>query len=155
MILFFISGCSDKKYIHEPLKNELLAYTSKAEIIKENDRILILGVYLNPITSEYDKERFVLAIYPKDSELKTNSFALNGSKSQILVKSIEYNDELLNKVSFKMPWGAYYEVVSPAISSDTLTLTFEIRDLNAVALKFQKVSKSMYWNGGVANRWCN
>ena len=61
--VFFLSfilalvGCADKKYIHEPLKNELLAYTSKSEIIDAKTNILIVATYLNPIYSELIDEQ--------------------------------------------------------------------------------------------------
>lgn len=150
--LIFTSGCSDKNYIHEPLKNELLAYTSKSEIINKDERILVLGTYLSPTTNDIVNERFIVSIYPKDSVVNIDSFALNGSKNGVKVKIIEDKDELLNLVSFQMPWGAYYEMVSPSISGDTLNITFEIYPSKLVSLRFQKVSKSMYWNGATSNK---
>ena len=52
IFILMIFGCADQKVIvHEPLKNELLAYTSKSEIIDGTDRTLIVGTYLNPINA--------------------------------------------------------------------------------------------------------
>ena len=48
--ILMIFGCAGEKVIvHEPLKNELLAYTSKSEIIDGTERTLIVATYLNPI----------------------------------------------------------------------------------------------------------
>lgn len=44
IFILMIFGCADQKVIvHEPLKNELLAYTSKSEIIEGTDRTLIIA----------------------------------------------------------------------------------------------------------------
>ncbi|WXG60725.1 hypothetical protein VB002_03985 [Campylobacter concisus] len=58
IFILMIFGCADQKVIvHEPLKNELLAYTSKSEIIDGTDRTLIIATYLNPIyNSKFRRE---------------------------------------------------------------------------------------------------
>ena len=92
--VFFLSfilalvGCADKKYIHEPLKNELLAYTSKSEIIDKKTNILIVATYLNPIYSELideqKREKFVVAVHPKEVKILEESFAANGLQPQTI-----------------------------------------------------------------------
>ncbi|MFL1706359.1 hypothetical protein ACHJH3_05085 [Campylobacter sp. MOP7] len=143
-------GCSNKIVIHEPLKNELLAYTSKSEIIQKNLKILVLGTYLNPVHSELIKEnkdeKFIIAIHPKDADVNLKSFSLNNDISGIKTRILDENDELLKLITFQMPWGKYIEVSAPEKSLDRLNLSFEIYPSNQVSLEFQKVSKSMYWN---------
>ena len=53
--LFFLS-CSQKEQIHDPLKNEFMAYTQKFESVKENDRYLGIATYLNPVMPEIRNE---------------------------------------------------------------------------------------------------
>ena len=160
--VFFLSfilalvGCADKKYIHEPLKNELLAYTSKSEIIDAKTNILIVATYLNPIYSELvgeqKREIFVVAVHPKEAKILEDSFSANGSQRGIMVRRLTANDPLLEKVSFEVPWAQYFEVSTPEIKSDKINLTFEIYPSKKASLSFQKVSKSMYWNGEALGR---
>ena len=155
--VFFLSfilalvGCADKKYIHEPLKNELLAYTSKSEIIDKKTNILIVATYLNPIYSELideqKREKFVVAVHPKEVKILEESFAANDLQQGIMVRRLAANDPLLQKVSFEVPWAQYFEVSTPEVKSDKINLTFEIYPSKKASLSFQKVSKSMYWNG--------
>lgn len=148
VVAFF--GCSSKVVVHEPLKNELLAYTSKSEIIQKDLKILVLGTYLNPVHSELIKEskdeKFIIAVYPKDSEVNFKSFSVNNDISGIKTRVLDENDELLKLITFQMPWGKYIEVSAPEKISDKLNLSFEIYPSKQVSLEFQKVSKSMYWN---------
>ena len=53
---FFLFSCSKKEQIHEPLKNEFMAYTQKFESVKENDRYLAIATYLNPVMPEIRNE---------------------------------------------------------------------------------------------------
>ncbi|MDO5046877.1 MAG: hypothetical protein Q4D84_09285 [Campylobacter sp.] len=143
-------GCSGKIVVHEPLKNELLAYTSKAEVIEKELKILVLGTYLNPVHSDVIKdskdEKFIIAVHPKDSEINFKSFSLNNDISGIKTRILDENDELLKLITFQIPWGKYIEVSAPEKFSDRLNLSFEIHPSKQVSLEFQKVSKSMYWN---------
>ena len=151
-----LAGCADKKYIHEPLKNELLAYTSKSEIIDAKTNILIVATYLNPIYSELideqKREKFVVAVHPKEAKILDESFSANGSQRGIMVRRLTANDPLLEKVSFEVPWAQYFEVSTPEIKSDRININFEIYPSKQVSLSFQKVSKSMYWNGEALGR---
>ena len=160
--VFFLSfilalvGCADKKYIHEPLKNELLAYTSKSEIIDADTNILIVATYLNPIYSELideqKREKIVVAVHPKEVKILEESFTANGSQRGIMVRRLAANDPLLQKVSFEVPWAQYFEVSTPEVSNDKINLDFEIYPSKKASLSFQKVSKSMYWNGEALGR---
>ncbi|WP_169763506.1 hypothetical protein [Campylobacter mucosalis] len=147
-ILVFFVGCASKEVIHEPIKNEALAYTSKAEIIKDSDRVLVIATYLNPISKEKigeDTERFLLAINPKESDIVQQSITVNDDKN-VMIREISDSDELMEFASFKLPWARYYEISTPKKEAKTLKLTFEIYQLGQVALEFVKVSKSLYWN---------
>ncbi|MBE2984716.1 hypothetical protein CCAL9344_02985 [Campylobacter sp. RM9344] len=150
LALFFI-GCYDKKIVvHEPLKNELLAYTSKAEIIDEQNHILIIATYLNPIyqskISINNEEKFLVAVSPKENAINLTSIKVNNDANTIVARELEPSDELLELTGFNMPWAGYYEISSPTKDSDNLKLTFEIYPSNQVELDFRKVSKSLYWN---------
>lgn len=146
---FFLTACSNKNFLHEPIKNELLAYTKKAEIINSKERILAVATYLNPIypdlVSENLEEHFIVAIYPKESEINAGSFAVNNSSQNIILRELQEGDKLLEKVAFRVPWGKYYEVVSPQKNTDVIRLNFEIYPSARIELAFQKVSVSMYW----------
>ncbi|QCD52956.1 hypothetical protein [Campylobacter sp. RM16192] len=149
-VVFLFLGCANKAIVHDPLKNELLAYTSKFEIVEKNDKFLALGTYLNPIHSDIitkDKdERFIIAIHPKESKISLSSFSVNGSKDEVRARILAKDDPLLKLVTFNMPWGEYIEVVSPQKISDTLKVEFEIYPSKKALLEFRKVSKSMYWS---------
>ncbi|PPB69031.1 hypothetical protein CDQ77_06510 [Campylobacter hyointestinalis subsp. hyointestinalis] len=152
----FIIGCTPKKvYVHDPLKNELLAYTQKFEDV--NDKFLVIATYLNPIHQDIleDKqnEYFILSIYPKESVIDYRSFKVNNDSNATKIKVLANDDPLLKLTTFKMPWGKYLKVSAPQIDSDTLNLTFDmIIDLNGtsrslqVSLNFRKIAKSLYWN---------
>ena len=151
-----LAGCADKKYIHNPLKNELLAYTSKAEVIDKDTQILAVATYLNPIYKELNdeqkREKIILAVHPKEAKLISESLVVNGVQSGVSIRRLEADDELLEKVSFPVPWAQYFEITAPEILSDRLTLTFEIYPSKKAFLSFQKVSKSMYWNEETLNK---
>ena len=154
-ILFFvfilmIFGCAGEKVIvHEPLKNELLAYTSKSEIIDGTDRTLIVATYLNPIyNSDLDasKEHFLVAINPKEHANELNNIKVNNDSNATNARLLDENDEMLKFAGFSMPWSVYYEVTAPSKQSDDLVLSFEIYQSRPVLLNFRKVAKSLYWN---------
>ena len=150
VFILMIFGCAGEKVIvHEPLKNELLAYTSKSEIIDGTDRTLIVATYLNPIyNSDLDasKEHFLVAINPKEHASELNNIKVNNDSNATNARLLDENDEMLKFAGFSMPWSVYYEVTAPSKQSDDLTLSFEIYQSRPVLLNFRKVAKSLYWN---------
>ena len=81
------------------------------------------------------------------AKILDESFTANDSQRGILVRRLAADDPLLQKVSFEVPWAQYFEVSTPEISNDKINLDFEIYPSKKASLSFQKVSKSMYWNG--------
>ena len=150
VFILMIFGCAGEKVIvHEPLKNELLAYTSKSEIIDGTDRTLIVATYLNPIyNSDLDasKEHFLLAINPKEHASELNNIKVNNDSNATNARMLDENDKMLKFAGFSMPWALYYEVTAPSKQSNDLTLSFEIYQSKPVLLNFRKVAKSLYWN---------
>lgn len=150
VFILMIFGCAGEKVIvHEPLKNELLAYTSKSEIIDGTDRTLIVATYLNPIyNSDLDasKEHFLVAINPKEHASELNNIKVNNDSNATNARLLDENDEMLKFAGFSMPWALYYEVTAPSKQSDDLALSFEIYQSKPVLLNFRKVAKSLYWN---------
>ena len=150
VFILMIFGCAGEKVIvHEPLKNELLAYTSKSEIIDGTDRTLIVATYLNPIyNSDLDasKEHFLVAINPKEHASELNNIKVNNDSNATNARLLDENDEMLKFAGFSMPWSVYYEVTAPSKQSDDLALSFEIYQSKPVLLNFRKVAKSLYWN---------
>ncbi|WP_082858153.1 hypothetical protein [Campylobacter iguaniorum] len=152
-------GCSQKKvYVHDPLKNELLAYTQKFE--DTNDKFLVVGTYLNPIhqdiITQNNEENFILSIYPKDTKIDFTSFKINDDNNETKISVLSDDDPLLKLTTFKMPWGMYLKISAPQKQSDTLKLSFERLDETShhlqVSLSFQKIAKSLYWNSKSPNK---
>ena len=150
VFILMIFGCAGEKVIvHEPLKNELLAYTSKSEIIDGTDRTLIVATYLNPIYNsnlDASKEHFLVAINPKEHASELNNIKVNNDSNGTNARLLDENDEMLKFAGFSMPWALYYEVTAPSKQSDDLALSFEIYQSKPVLLNFRKVAKSLYWN---------
>lgn len=150
VFILMIFGCAGEKVIvHEPLKNELLAYTSKSEIIDGADRTLIIATYLNPIYNsnlDQSKEHFLVAINPKEHASELNNIKVNNDSNATNARLLDENDKMLKFAGFSMPWSVYYEVTAPSKQSDDLTLSFEIYQSRPVLLNFRKVAKSLYWN---------
>ncbi|WP_149719066.1 hypothetical protein [Campylobacter concisus] len=150
VFILMIFGCAGEKVIvHEPLKNELLAYTSKSEIIDGTDRTLTVATYLNPIyNSDLDasKEHFLVAINPKEHANELKNIKVNNDSNATNARLLDENDKMLKFAGFSMPWALYYEVTAPSKQSDDLTLSFEIYQSRPVLLNFRKVAKSLYWN---------
>lgn len=150
VFILMIFGCAGEKVIvHEPLKNELLAYTSKSEIIDGADRTLIIATYLNPIYNsnlDQSKEHFLVAINPKEYASELNNIKVNNDSNATNARLLDENDKMLKFAGFSMPWALYYEVTAPSKQSDDLTLSFEIYQSKPVLLNFRKVAKSLYWN---------
>ena len=150
VLILMIFGCAEHKVIvHEPLKNELLAYTSKSEIIDGANRTLIIATYLNPIYNsnlDQSKEHFLVAINPKEHASELNNIKVNNDSNATNTRLLDENVEMLKFAGFSMPWSVYYEVTAPSKQSDDLTLSFEIYQSRPVLLNFRKVAKSLYWN---------
>ncbi|WP_103644634.1 hypothetical protein [Campylobacter concisus] len=150
VFILMIFGCAGEKVIvHEPLKNELLAYTSKSEIIDGTDRTLIVATYLNPIYNsnlDASKEHFLVAINPKEHASELNNIKVNNDSNATNARLLDENNEMLKFAGFSMPWAVYYEVTAPSKQSDDLALSFEIYQSKQVLLNFRKVAKSLYWN---------
>ena len=150
VFILMIFGCAGEKVIvHEPLKNELLAYTSKSEIIDGTDRTLIVATYLNPIYNsnlDASKEHFLVAINPKEHASELNNIKVNNDSNATNARLLDENDKMLKFAGFSMPWAVYYEVTAPSKQSDDLALSFEIYQSKQVLLNFRKVAKSLYWN---------
>lgn len=145
VILVFFVGCSSKEIIHEPIKNEILAYTQKAEIISQNERALIVATYTNPIQKS-DDENFIISINPADFKILNAS--VNGDFG-VKFSEISNNDERLNKAGFNLPWARHYELIAPTKDSKKLVLVLKISQNDSpheVRLEFAKVAKSLYWN---------
>lgn len=147
--LFFLS-CADKKtYVHNPQKNELLAFTQKYEYIKSNEnRFVVVGTYLNPILFKNEfsapSENFILLLYPDSLLFDEESVKINGKDEDIQIKELQEDDELVKDLPINVPWGKYYLITSPAQKADKLTLSCLISD-QQIKLTFVKVSASMYW----------
>ena len=139
-------GCSNKEYVHDPLKNELLAYTQKFEAIRGNaDRYLAVASYLNPVLADASGETFLLSSYPQDENIKFNTLKVNGD-SNLSVREVKEGDKILEITNINLPWSNHYELISPVKEADYLTITYETEKNTQVSLKFLKISKSMYWN---------
>lgn len=146
----FILSCSKKEQIHDPLKNEFMAYTQKFESVKENDRYLGVATYLNPvmpeIRNENEDEFFLLSVYPKEITFDKSSLKVNGSDTNITITELSGDDPLMQSVAFNLPWSKTYKITSPKVGNDNIVLSYHTsNDLNA-KFSFRKVSKSMYWN---------
>lgn len=143
-------SCSKKEQIHEPLKNEFMAYTQKFESVKENDRYLAIATYLNPvmpeIRNENEDEFFLLSAYPKEIEFDKSSLKINGSNKNVVITELDKDDPLLEKVVFNIPWSRIYKITAPKSGADYLSISYRTdNDLDA-KFTFRKISKSMYWN---------
>lgn len=149
--LMLLSGCADKNTIDEPIKNEILAYTQKSEIIKDKYRALIIATYINPVKKTKDNdESFILSINPKNAEILADSISINSDKN-IKISQIDENDKNLENIGFNLPWSRHYIVRSQKKDSDKLELSLSIKVCETcpseqVYLSFQKVAKSLYWN---------
>lgn len=146
ILALVFAGCSNKEYVHDPLKNELLAYTQKFETIRGNaDRYLAVATYLNPVLANSNGERFLLSSYPQTEGIKFDTLKVN-KDSNLSVKEVKNGDEILNLTNINLPWSNHYEIISPVKNADYLTITYTTQKNTNVTLKFLKVSKSMYWN---------
>lgn len=142
------AGCSDKKFAHEPLKNEFMAYTQKFESVKENDRYLAIASYLNPVFSEFQTENkeefFLLNIYPKDETILPNSLKINGVFAKVEI--LDDNDPLIKKVAFNLPYSSVFKISVAKQNADNLVLSYETSNNLKPKFTFRKISKSLYWN---------
>lgn len=142
------TACSTEKVVHEPLKNEFMAYTQKFESTKAGNRYLAIASYLNPVFNEVRNEKedeiLLLSVYPKDVLIIPGSVKLNGNEADIEI--LDENSALLEKTAFKLPYSANYKITASCENKDDLVLTYKTsNDLNA-NFKFRKISKSLYWN---------
>lgn len=147
---FFLFSCSKKEQIHEPLKNEFMAYTQKFESVKENDRYLAIATYLNPvmpeIRNENEDEFFLLSAYPKEIEFDKSSLKINGSSENVVITELGDDDPLMQKVAFNIPWSRTYKITAPKSGADYLSISYRTTNGLEAKFSFRKVSKSMYWN---------
>ncbi|AQW83271.1 hypothetical protein [Campylobacter pinnipediorum] len=153
MLMIFV-GCSTKQYTKEEIRNEILAYTSKKDIITKDGRALIVGTYVNPMLKNSDKkqtdEKFIISVNPKNLKITKENITINGENIKSINK-LNSDDERLKTLGFSMPWSDYYEIIASNQDSDKLKLLFKFSicencQLEQVGLEFQKVAKSLYWN---------
>lgn len=147
-LTIFLVSCADKKqYVHEPIKNELLAYTEKFEKIRQgSDRYLAVATYLNPILKNSNNEEiFILSSYPKEEGINLKTLKVNNDNN-IIITPLKSDDELLKLTNINLPWSHHYKITAPEKNSDSLKITYDTNRSLKVQLKFQKVSKSMYWS---------
>ncbi|WP_069636827.1 hypothetical protein [Campylobacter pinnipediorum] len=153
MLMIFV-GCSNKQYTKEEIKNEILAYTSKKDIITKDGRALIVGTYINPMLKNSNKkqadEKFIISINPKNIVIDKDNITIN-SKNIKAINKLNSDDESLKTLGFTMPWSDYYEIIASSQDSDKLRLLLKFSicencQLEQVELEFQKVAKSLYWN---------
>ncbi|NLY04404.1 MAG: hypothetical protein GXZ15_06190, partial [Campylobacter sp.] len=130
---------------HEPLKNELLAYTQKFEHIRDNsDRYLAVATYLNPVLKDTQNEIFLLSSYPKDEPILLETLKLNND-ANLSITELEEDDKILELSNINIPWSKHYKIVANFKEADYLTISYSTKKETNVKLKFLKVSKSMYW----------
>ena len=150
LFLIFIAilsaGCWAKSSLHSQanLKNELLAYTQKYD----KDGILLVATYLNPIyqgefVTEFEgSDIFIVSIYP--THISPTSIDINSHPA--LIQKLSPNDKLTSLTSINMPWSNHYKVSLTAQEANILELNISLDNNSTANLKFQKVSRSLYWN---------
>ncbi|CAD7286989.1 hypothetical protein LMG7974_00186 [Campylobacter majalis] len=152
VMLGLFGGCATKTYNHEPIKNEILAYTKKAEIIiNNNERVLIIATYINPISKEKntENENFIISISPESAEI--SSINLNKDLNSTL-SIINENDRILQELGFTLPWAKHYKISAASIKDEkVLNLDIAVKicetcSTHNAQISIQKISKSLYWN---------
>lgn len=147
-LAFLLLACSATKDMSETQKKELLAYTQKFE----DENFLIVATYLNPIYPQNDDETddFILSVYPPNSEIFTQTLKVNDNDENISAFILNDDEPILNKLAFRTHWAKHYKISSQSSPERSLKLEFQAKDENSrlhqVSLKFQKISKSLYWN---------
>lgn len=140
LIPFIFLSCAKENPGHNPLKNELLAYTQKFEKIQESYRFLATGTYLNPVFKDFEgknKEYFILSIYPLEEKLDLSTVRIN-NKLPLSVKEIS-DDEFAKLSPVKIYWAKHYKITASEMDSKTLNLTFKAGKTKA--LKISSLNK--------------
>ena len=144
-LALFLNSCSTNDPRHDPLKNELLAYTQKFESVRAGDRYLGVATYLNPVAPELrnaaEDEVFLLTSYPK--EVQIGAVQLNGVNANVV--PLHDGDPLLQKELFKIAWSSRYKITAPKSDKDELVLSYRTSNDLGATMKFRKISKSLYW----------
>jgi hypothetical protein len=152
MILFFMSGCSQKlnEYAKptDLLHEQALTQTQKIEIkSKTATQAYITVTYLNQIEHElagFDEEvdKFIVSVYipsEQNQKLYENIYFMINGESQSCVTELKNDSELLKLIPAPNPWSKYYYVEAPRKSrSKTITFSFKTFEYESRVLSFSK-----------------
>ncbi|MCV3403016.1 hypothetical protein L8V85_03470 [Campylobacter sp. IFREMER_LSEM_CL2090] len=159
MIIFLtliFTACSNKTQEQSEinLKSQTLMYAQKINFNYKDNRVVALLSYLNPVLDEKSqKEVFVLSFLPNiNIKQEQISILIDGEKTNI--KTLDQNDELF-KYIIKSDYASYYKITLNELVQKPilkLDLCFENQ---CSELKFQKISKSVYYRSEDANKQHN
>ncbi|EAJ5681842.1 hypothetical protein BXA13_05905 [Campylobacter lari] len=159
MIIFLtliFTACSNKtqKQSEIDLKSQTLMYAQKINFNYKDNRVVALLSYLNPVLDEKSqKEVFVLSFLPNiNIKQEQISILIDGEKTNL--KDLDKNDELF-KYIIKSDYASYYKITLDELVQKPilqLDLCFENQ---CFELKFQKISKSVYYRSEDANTQYN
>lgn len=159
MIIFLtliFTACSNKtqKQSEIDLKSQTLMYAQKINFNYKDNRVVALLSYLNPVLDEKSqKEVFALSFLPNiNIKQEQISILIDGEKTNL--KTLDQNDELF-KYIIKSDYASYYKITLDELIQKPilkLDLCFENQ---CFELKFQKISKSVYYRSEDANTQYN
>ncbi|EAI7253178.1 hypothetical protein CK573_05975 [Campylobacter lari] len=159
MIIFLtliFTACSNKtqKQSEIDLKSQTLMYAQKINFNYKDNRVVALLSYLNPVLDEKSQQEvFVLSFLPNiNIKQEQISILIDGEKTNS--KALGQNDELF-KYIIKSDYASYYKITLNELVQKPilkLDLCFENQ---CFELKFQKISKSVYYRSEDANTQYN
>ncbi|EGK8084469.1 hypothetical protein IO401_000704 [Campylobacter lari] len=155
-LTLIFTACSNKtqKQSEIDLKSQTLMYAQKINFNYKDNRVVALLSYLNPVLDEKSqKEVFVLSFLPNiNIKQEQISILIDGEKTNL--KALDKNDELF-KYIIKSDYASYYKITLDELVQKPilqLDLCFENK---CFELKFQKISKSVYYRSEDANTQYN
>ncbi|AJC84613.1 hypothetical protein IMC75_07010 [Campylobacter peloridis] len=151
-LTFIFTACSYKNQEQSiiNLKSQTLMYAQKINFQYKNDKIAAVFSYLNPVLDEKSqKEIFILSFIPNANIAQDQiSILIDGKKT--LLTPLKKDDKLF-KYIIKSDYASYYKITLDELIQKPILQLNSCFDSQCFELKFQKISKSVYYRSEDAN----
>lgn len=142
VLVFTACASKDEAQITTALQRQVLMYAQKVKFKQNGENGVLVLSYLNPIfDDEKQKDIFVLAVSPKESDIKALSAFMDNDEAQI---SALGDEDTLKKYLIKSDYAAYYKFEFPFKDSSLIAVKLCL-EAECFELNFQKYSKSLYY----------
>ena len=141
-LVFMACAGKDEAQTTAALQRQVLMYAQKVKFRQNGENGVFVLSYLNPVfDDESDKDIFVLAVSPKESDIKALRAFMDSNEA--VIAPLDENSTLKNYL-IKSDYAKYYALEFPFKDASVIAVKLCL-DATCFELSFQKYSKSLYF----------